>query len=61
MRRAYAQSRCAREKNVLNSLAVRATEEVEKGNVMYIVGRTQVKRYTRSIEWAEFMNCFISL
>ena len=43
--------------------AVRATEEVEKGNVMYIVGQTQVKGYsfTWSIEWTEFMNCYISL
>ena len=44
---------------------VRATEEMKKGNVMFIVGRTQVncKRYsfTKSIEWAEFMNCYISL
>ena len=65
MRRAYAISVRAREKRIqaLTPWAVRATEEVEKGNVLYIVGRTQVKEYsfTWSIEWTEFMNCYISL
>ena len=66
MQRAYAISVRAREKRTQAFTpwaAVRATEEVEKGNVMFIVGQTQVKGYsfTWSIEWTEFMNCYISL